>query len=426
MILQSVGIETLGLFMEQILDGEDLIYFLSLRVAVEKVLSATHAAGVAPEDSEGDPDEVERLEKQAKARAARDDKTNRKKQIFQKDRLDPKQCIDIIRRTLSVNMADYRDKILKQVDYAMAKASWAPDGSKRNPTLEPERLMQVAVQEFHNVRLSKLPPPGDDDSLGYQPVFREPEPPPLPKDKELEPNLRKEVKQVAGRLYTTLSEQGVHPINRQAITEWAMQVVLRRNKTGEFSDEYPDEVHNLLDLDEMNDEALAYQCSTGKQRESNAVPAIDVMLSMTPDEFEYDLESNIRQLLLNATSEIIQHSVESALGEEALNAGALHAALMSEFAPIADILMEAVVGRDLNKWNGALQIEGGNSRNKQGFVRLHQEFQEVVSKKIDAESVLHICRGITSAEEFESLIRNRAVEINRHGQPGYRPGDDSD
>mmetsp|Transcript_31687 Transcript_31687/g.55966 ORF Transcript_31687/g.55966 Transcript_31687/m.55966 type:complete len:200 (-) Transcript_31687:99-698(-) len=182
-----------------------------------------------------------------------------------------------------------------------------------------------------------------------------------------------------------------------------------------------------MDLDEMNDEALSYQRSEDAARPSNMMPAIDDVLNMSPDEFEYHLESNIRQLLLAATGDVIQDSIDQALGDEALNVSALHAALMSEFAPVADILMEAVVGRDVNKWNRALQIEGsGNQRHRQAFMRLHDDFQDVVSKKIDAEAVLHICRGITSAEEFNSLIRNRAVEINRHGQPGYEEGDDSD
>mmetsp|Transcript_23412 Transcript_23412/g.43491 ORF Transcript_23412/g.43491 Transcript_23412/m.43491 type:complete len:643 (+) Transcript_23412:93-2021(+) len=421
---QHIGIETLGRFMEQTFDSEDLLFFLSLRIAVEKCLSMS--TGHAAEELGGD-EENARSEKHAKARAARDEKTNRKKQIFQKDRLDPKQCLQIIRSTLSASMAEYRDKILKVVDQTMARFSWAPDGSRRSPSLEPERLMQVAVEEYHNVRISKMPPVGDDDSLNHEPVRKEPEPAPLPKDKELEPNLRKEVKQVAGRLYTTLGEQGVSPINRQAIQDWAMQVVLRRNKTGEFSDDFPPEVYNFMDLDEMNDEALSYQRSEDAARPSNMMPAIDDVLNMSPDEFEYHLESNIRQLLLAATGDVIQDSIDQALGDEALNVSALHAALMSEFAPVADILMEAVVGRDVNKWNRALQIEGsGNQRHRQAFMRLHDDFQDVVSKKIDAEAVLHICRGITSAEEFNSLIRNRAVEINRHGQPGYEEGDDSD
>lgn len=411
---QHIGIDTLGRFLDESFDAIDLLFFLSLRQAIEKVLSL----GKASTDL---ADEDEKSSKAQAARAARNEKTNRKKQVFQGDRLSSKQCLDVIRRCVSHREGDLRDLLIKQTDNAILGASESNKG-----TLEPERFMQVAVQEYHDTRMKKMPVVEDEEWIPPSAIPRdEPEAPELPKPKDLDRSIRKEVKVVCGKMMQSLAAAG-QPVDKQACYEWAMQVVLRRNKTGDFMDDVPEDPEHLLCLDEMNDAAEVYQRAPDAPRPSTFMPPIDDLLSLSPDEFEIHLEGNIRQLLLSATSDVISDSIESACGDEC-NINAIHSALMAEFAPVADTVMEAVVGRDYNGWLRALQIEGsGTQRHRQQFQRLHDEFQEMVSSQIDAEAVLHICRGITSAEEFGAMLRNRALEMNRGGLGGYNDSSDDE
>mmetsp|Transcript_36827 Transcript_36827/g.64885 ORF Transcript_36827/g.64885 Transcript_36827/m.64885 type:complete len:639 (+) Transcript_36827:78-1994(+) len=421
---QDVGIDLFGRFLEESYDTTDLLFFLFMRSSVEKVI-AQSKKGPAADSEEDMKKEEEKKEvhgsKRAQAKASRAQEAKKTHHEGPKEiRLDAKQCILVVRQSIESKRQELRDNILRKIDAAMAART--DSSSRKSPTLEPERLMAIATEEYHNSRdASGEAAAGASAAEGALMLDGTPAGN-LPKDKDLDPAIRKEVKQVTQRLIASLSAQGETEINQQQVYEWALQVTLRRHKLGDFLDQDPSHMADpFSEADFLGRGGHHHQEAAQKA----LVPAYEDVLNLPPEEFERNLEANVRQLLLAATSDLVTESVENLppgagrVWKDEKNLNSLKTALVSEFAPTADIIMEAIVSKDFGTWLKTLKIDGGGtSRHRQIFQRLHDEFQEVLTAEITAEAVLQICRGVVSAEELSEQVRARAMELSKGPSQG--------
>lgn len=143
------------------------------------------------------------------------------------------------------------------------------------------------------------------------------------------------------------------------------------------------------------------------------------VLNLSPDEFEQNLEGNVRQLLLNAVSELVGQAISSLPGtawKDDRTASTLRSVLISEFAPLADIIMETIVSKDYKRWLETLKMGSGSVQQRQQFENLHNNFQEVLNSDITADAVQQICRAVVSAEELYAMVQARSIELSKSEQ----------
>jgi len=225
------------------------------------------------------------------------------------------------------------------------------------------------------------------------------------------------VRQVTGRLVASLSASGEKDVNPQEVYDWALAVTLRRHKIGDYMETEKDQQNVAMDMGEMQTAAMSLLEQPGDGQDY-AKGSADV-LNLSPEDFEKNLEDNVRQLLLNATNELVTDAVSalpSKLWKDESVAISMKSALISEFAPAADVLMEAIVGKDYRRWLDQLKIEGnGSLKHRQQFDKLHDEFQQVLSSDISASVVQGICRTVVGVAELQDLVRSRAIELSKLG-----------
>jgi len=295
----------------------------------------------------------------------------------------------------------------------LAMAARTEGAARKAPTLEPERLLAIATEEYHNSRdlssemiLGESLREGEDYSVLHADGTTS-----LPKEKDLSPEIRKEVRQVTQRLMVSLASSGESDANPQQVYEWALQVVLRRHK-----------------LDEILEPTGGYgspgstsprEPAGGKASLDNIVPA-SVVLNKSSEVFQQDLEANVRWLLLDATSTIVG-KVVSNLGKEwqekEANAS-MRAALISEFAPAADVLMEAIISKDFKRWLDTLKMQGqGTQKVKDQFEKLCDDCQGMLSDDINPRVVQNICQTVVGSDDiFSNIVKARAKELTRMGK----------
>jgi len=312
-----------------------------------------------------------------------------------------------------------RKKVIEDLDYAMAQQQGQVPGSK--PSLEPDRLLAIATEAYHLSRDLKgdtpeVAPGSPQKEAGIADGAAPSE--------SLPPEIRKEVRQVTSRLVASLSANGQKDVNPQDAYQWALQVTLRRHKVGDFLDKPADNVTSL-DLNEMNEAAQ----SLAEQPESQALTGIletEDVLGLSPEEFEADLEGNVRLLLLNAIAELAGDAIAALpIPVDEGTADKLKQMLVGEFASTADIIMESIVSKDYKRWMETLCIQGnGSVQQKQQFEKLHMEFQQVLNSEITASVVQQICRAVVGADELYVMVRAKAEQMAKLG--GFKARDDDD
>jgi len=405
---QHVGIDLFGKFIEQTYDVTDLLFFLFARSAVNRVLEQG--------DKKEGKDEVggeSKDEAVGQGKSGEKPKKIESKYVPQDIRMTDKQMYQAVKQIVDPKKPKLREEIIRQVDYALKT-----DPEQRK-TLEPDRLLAIATEAYHFSRDLEEDGRPKASADGSQSVGLNADGMPGTGDKTLPPEIRKEVRQVTQRLVSTLSANGEKDVNPQDVYEWALQVTLRRHKVGEFLEKADDTVTSM-DLGEMQDAALGLI-----EQEENAgvvdafVPAEEV-LNLSPDEFEDDLEGNVRQLLLNATSEVVGDAIASlpvTPSRDERTVATIRSVLIAEFAPVADILMECIVSKDYKTWNDTLKIDSASSsRQRQQFEKLHDEFQQVLNSDITAALVQQICRAVVSSDELYAMVRDRTEKLASGGK----------
>lgn len=408
---QHVGIDLFGKFIEEYYDTTDLLFFLFTRSAIERVMA--RSSKKVEQDGDGEKKEDADSKTKPKARVT----SSQGKVLSGEMVLTDRQVVEVLKMAIDSKRQELREQVTKKLDVAMQARQ---EGPGRRPTIETDRVLAICTEEYHNSRdftgdeiEGETGPNGklalNADGTAITGAARE---------RDLAPDIRKEVRQVTQRLIASLSSNGEVDVNPQQVYEWALQVTLRRHKLGDFLEE-PLGNTTSMDLSEMQEAALNLVETEGRGAPVPFVPSHEV-LNLSPEEFEENLEGNVRHLLLNSVSELIGDAVATLSGKawtDEQAAASMKSALISEFAPAADILMEAIVSKDYSRWKDTLRIEGsGSVMHRQQFEKLHDEFQQVLNTEITAGAVQQICRGVVGADELHDMVRGRANELSKVGR----------
>jgi len=310
------------------------------------------------------------------------------------------QMVQVVKMSIDSKRQELRELVIKKLDIAMAART--EGAARKAPTLEPERLLAIATEEFHNSRDLRSEALGGDGSSDKDRS--------APSYKDLSPEIKKEVNQVTQRLLASLEASGEQDVNQQQVHEWAVTVTLRRHKLGNFMDE--------------PSAAPAWAKKLGMQDASSKLDVLNMqstdVVNLSPEEFEKNLEVNVRKLLMSATSELIVKAVGALADKTFTNdeeaSASLKAALISEFAPTADVLMEAIVSNNHQSWLTTLKISNGTAQQKEDFGQLHEDFQKTLNSDITPLVVQKMCRNVVSADELMEQIQTRAEALCELGK----------
>lgn len=289
-------------------------------------------------------------------------------------------------------------------------------GSKAASGLDTNFVLKIAVEVYHASRESHT----EEQTVEFTRTTLTNEQMDTSLNDNMSPEMRKEVRQVTQRLVAALSAQGVQDVNPQSAYEWAMAVTLRRHKVGEYG-EHPARAGagniGSMALDDMKAATLSLMKQPEDVGPTEAFEPSEDVLGLSSKDFEDNLESNVRQLLLNAVSELATEAISSLPGnasKDERSCALMKSILIKEFAQTADILMETIVSKDYRKWLDTLNIEGsGSARQRQQFEKLHERFSEVLNTDISATVVQSICRDVVSGDELFGMVGNRAGDLSR-------------
>lgn len=323
----------------------------------------------------------------------------------------------VVRASIDSKHKELQHKILARLDSIMDPQKNDDSPTGRPPSIDRGLLLAIATEEYHNSRDLAEEPEEIVEKRVPQIVPRGTM---LTEDGDVEdltPEIRKEVRRVTSRLVASLSAQGQREVVPQEVYDWARNVTLRRHRIGDLLEQETEETNVAMDMEQMKGAALTLTEGTSPQNTTGF--DAEKILNLPPEEFEKDLEDNVRQLLLMATSELVNDSVDALpehIWKDASMAATMRGALINELAPVADTIMEAIVGNDYRRWLGALKIPGnGSIKHRQQFEKLHEEFQQVLSSEISGIVVQGICRNVVSAAELQDIVRARAIKLSKMG-----------
>jgi hypothetical protein len=428
---QHLGIDVFGKFIEETYDATDLLFFLFTRSAIERVMTRSEAnkKGDAADERRSSVEDLEGSDTEEVVKPKDKKKSATNKFLAGQDyKMELKQVVQVVKMAIDSKRQDLRDQVIKKLDAAMAARTEGVH-NKKAPTLEPDRLLAIATEAYHNSRDFKADVPEgklalDKDAVALGEKVEGVSG--LPREKDLAPEVKKEVRQVTQRLITSLSASGETDVNPQQVYDWALQVTLRRHKLGDFLEDSIGKPTSMT-TQEMSMACLELLEMPG-DKPADSLMASHEVLSLSPEAFEKNLEANVRQLLLNATSELVINAVASLpekVWQDESAAAPIRSALIGEFAPVADILMEAIVSKDYQRWLDTLRIQGkGSSKHRQQFENLYEEFQTVLTTEITAPVVQQLCRAVVGADELISMVGGKADALSKPGKV-KRLGDSS-
>eukprot|EP00928_Gymnodinium_smaydae_P055526 TRINITY_DN3903_c0_g3_i1.p1 TRINITY_DN3903_c0_g3~~TRINITY_DN3903_c0_g3_i1.p1 ORF type:complete len:950 (+),score=251.01 TRINITY_DN3903_c0_g3_i1:84-2933(+) len=141
------------------------------------------------------------------------------------------------------------------------------------------------------------------------------------------------------------------------------------------------------------------------------------LLALPAREFEVHLERNVQCLLVAASAElagIVAAERAAADGSDDGEGGSIHAALIEEFTPVADCMMEALVTNDFALWSEQLGPPSAGVTEKvrqDHFELLHRDFLQGVSGVVSAKVVDRICQAVVTTPDFRALLQSRAAAL---------------
>lgn len=400
---QHIGIDTFSKFLEESYDSRDLLFFLFMRNAIGKVMGQP----ALPKDAGSNRPVNDQKKAGAEQTMTKTDsqkpslrESRRETKVATDMMMDLKQVVQAVKMSIDHKAQALRDQVIKKLDVAMAARQ--ESRIRKTPSLEPDRLLAIAVEEYHLSR-GKIDPPVLHDSTQ-----------PIPKLEDLSDEQQEEVGRVSTALLRSLSANGESQVDPKQVQEWALQTTIRRHKLAPDS---PQTTRLTTWVEKLLGEQEKKDGSTITSSEDMA--SSEDVLQLSAAQFASNLENNVRQLLLNATADLVDDVVSTlphkSWKENSDSAKAMKAALLSEFAPMADTLMEAIVGQDYQKWLATLCITKGTDKLKAKFDDLHKEFETVMSTEISVEVVQQICQTVVDPDEFYDLVTDQAKKLAKLG-----------
>jgi len=276
----------------------------------------------------------------------------------------------------------------------------------------------------------------------------------------LDPGVQRMADEIAQRMDSRLSAQGVTGLRPQDIAAWSVQMALRRNKcAGHRKDSFKSLCSNrnssgyAVTMEVMqktwrevygdNPRAGKFgRLLTGESMFTQETGRSDADSIRAADDLETPLEtpggddaSAVSELM-----EAVHHSLEQAtaqfvgaIARDVLaSAGAdieeelLSQPLTEQLAPVADSLLEALVNDDYGAWLEILGVDAsqddGNGSRQLHFEDLRREFSEAIASELTEDVLMQICGLVLSAEELQALAHEIAQSL-MSGSPTERAED---
>jgi len=410
----SAGLDSFGRFLEQSWDATDLHFFLFVRSIIQTVLDVVPA--ISKKKGEDAPANLEAMAREDSDDEGSQSDSGKSKQPvqkgFQERNLSLKQTHEVLKRMAEQSKKVPSARKLRQDVVKMMDNFLPTQEPSKRLNVEADRLLSIATKVFHDSRAVA------EVEEEYVPIVAGSGAASLKEMKDIPSEVRKESRDVTKRLEAAFNEKGFKS-KKGELSNWALQVAMRRKFVGEFPADEENQATSM-GLDELQEATFQLTGALG-----NSVPApffqpADALLRATLEEFENDLENNVRELLLNAVSDMVDGAMEVLVAPPSReNAIGIRNKLMNEFAKTADILMECVVTNDLEKWLGTLKITGAAStKQRSNFQSLHNDFQRVLGTELSADGVYQICRNMVRTQELEVAARERAKELAQISSTG--------
>lgn len=423
---QHPAVDLFGRFLEERYDGQDLLFFLSVRIAVQNVIAANAPAANRGAVSAKPTGPVQR----------RLDAT-----------LTPEQCKMVVCKVVD-GKRPLRMAIVEKLDHALTQS--ASVSAKGPMALKIEDLIWITTAEYHASRGSPVVSPmGGSMFVGFEETLREPLSGLGQPDKsglasppryELIPEAQEDggptsiddfynkfghepaelqdedfVDELLGaqppqeEFHSGVEEQAVDEENLRR--QWYRKASLSMSEEGglKAGDTPPPEEALLPPPDDV---AIA---------EPDAAPEPVEAAQGSDDVVHFDdLEAVVKDLLSAAVSDLaIDVLAESMPAEDgaAPERAQLQGQLAESIYPVADAMMEALVGNDYSRWLDSLPGMEDRPEQQAYFDGLHGEFQELVLSEMSHGGIRHICQSVVATAELRSAARTHVPAAPQPSAP---------
>jgi len=251
--------------------------------------------------------------------------------------------------------------------------------------------------------------------------------------------------EVAERLTASLMARGESDVKAEEVEVWALQVVLKKRggkgrtkpSAKQAGSNYNLSIEDLqqawegfkLEKDRAKspsakDHAAPHLLPTPKGLKAGLLAASGAPVEDWAELGENDgadvpiddLETSVRQLLSSATEELVLQAIATNAGaseeiEDTMSSW-LKEALLEEFLPVTDALMESLVTGNLEAWLEHLAITPpGSSQQQEHFEALRSDFQDALATDINQDVVRRVCQATVSAAELRTLVCDRTGDL---------------
>lgn len=404
---EHLAVELFGRFLDEAYDLSDLLFFLFARSVVRREVTTHTPRG-----------------KQAVASG---------KVPFE---LDARQCVNITRVILGGEQLELQDILLRRLDAEMLRLR----ASGPEPVLDVNMFLGIATAEYHKMRggtdVGPLPgggaaaaaeasprgsPQGPLSALGFGGTG------PLEQSvQDYNEDVQDQIDKMARHLMVSLDGHGqAQGVDQRHIYEWAVQIVKRRL-----------ELRNDASSSGFGVEAMGgrFASSSGFGADAANVPTLfprtslpvhgDVGQSLMPpdlaelsaEEFERDMEAGMRRILQRSVEDLSGRVIASTVPQvDIISAGSYRAALAREIAPVADLLLEALVAQDQNLWIQQLLLDKLPAPTKElhlkRFIDLQRQLQNALAQDDGVHAVWKLTEQLVCTEVFVDRVNAAAAEI---------------
>lgn len=151
-----------------------------------------------------------------------------------------------------------------------------------------------------------------------------------------------------------------------------------------------------------------------KPKASYSTPMISPKAKGKP-KAQTDLESSVRKFLHQATVELCEKAVLEVAPATSSNKWLVEA-LVVEFLPVTDGIMESLVSNDRDRW---LELQAcpapGTTEQQRTFFNLASECHESMAGDIGSEVVEQLCRSATGTADLKAKVVKRAAALLKAG-----------
>eukprot|EP00746_Dinoflagellata_sp_MGD_P065412 gnl/MRDRNA2_/MRDRNA2_27260_c0_seq1.p1 gnl/MRDRNA2_/MRDRNA2_27260_c0~~gnl/MRDRNA2_/MRDRNA2_27260_c0_seq1.p1 ORF type:complete len:694 (+),score=154.74 gnl/MRDRNA2_/MRDRNA2_27260_c0_seq1:103-2184(+) len=399
---ENLAVELFGRFLDESYDVSDLLFFLFARSVVRREVTIHVPRGKQAMGTRRVPFE-----------------------------LDARQCVSITRIILGGEQPDLQDTVLRRLDAEMLRLR----ASGPEPVLDVNTFLGISTAEYHKMRggsdVGPLPEggepvPGESQgsegpigALGFGAAPRQVE----HSLQGYDADAQEQVDKMARHLMVSLDGHGqAQGVDQRHIYEWATQIVKRRFELrNQAAGTRFDTLQNVMGELQSGNMPTLLPHEAGYDSLSTSGGAGEIprdIAALGGEEFERDMEAGIRRILQRSVEDLSGRVIASTAPPGSLDAtatGKYRTALAKEIAPLADLLLEALVAQDLNLWIEQLQLEDLPENVRELHIKrfnsLQSQLQAALAQDGGVHAVWRLTEQLVCTEVFVDMVNSTAAEI---------------